>query len=93
VALLFSWRVVKRAILLQTKATGRKLGVLRDFSREATKCANWMLYERLPKESAIELQARLLIHAEKRCGFNVHVVCALATGLARTKGEKSPALQ
>lgn len=77
-----------RSILLQTEATSRKLGVLKGFTREAADCSNWMLSERLPKESAARLQARLLKDAKKRFGFNVQVVCALARGLAKSKGGK-----
>ncbi len=47
-----------------------------------------MLSERLPKESAVSLQARLLREAKERYGFNVQVVCALARGLAKLKGDR-----
>ncbi len=77
-----------RAILLQTGATSRKLGMLKGFAREAADCANWMLSERLPKESATHLQGRLLGEAKERFGFNVQVVCTLARGFAKSKGRK-----
>ncbi len=77
-----------RAILLQTEVTSRKLRMLKGFAREAADCSNWMLSERLPKESATHLQARLLGEAKERFGFNVQVICDLARGLAKSKGTK-----
>ncbi len=47
-----------------------------------------MLSKRLPKESAAHLQARLLKETKERFGFNVQVVCALARGLAKSKGNR-----
>ncbi len=77
---------VKRAILLQTEATAGKIRILKDFEARAVSCSNWMLSERRPEESAASLQKRLLVEAKARYGFNVQVVCALARGLARSKG-------
>jgi IS605 OrfB family transposase len=79
---------MKRAVLLQTEATPRKLGIMRDFAEKAVKCSNWMLSNRLPGESATSLQSRTLQEAKSRYGFNVQVVCALARSLAKTKGER-----
>jgi IS605 OrfB family transposase len=78
---------VKRAILLQTEATGHKLGSLRAFVEEATECSNWILSKRIPKESATDLQARVLQEAKEEYGFNVQVVCSLARGLAKSKSD------
>ncbi len=78
---------VKRAILLQTEATGHKLGILRGFVEKATECSNWILSKRIPKESAADLQARVLREAKEKYGFNVQVVCSLARGLARSRGD------
>jgi hypothetical protein len=79
---------MRRAVLLQTEATPRKLGILRDFAEKAVKCSNWMLSNRLPGESATSLQSRTLQEAKSRYSFNVQVVCALARSLAKTKGKR-----
>jgi len=78
---------VNRAILLQTEATGNKLGRLRAFAEKATECSNWILSKRIPKESAIDLQARVLQEAKAKYGFNVQVVCSLARGLAKSRSD------
>ncbi len=78
----------KRAILLQTEATTSKTRTLKSFAARAVACSNWMLSERKPKESSASLQKRLLVEAKERYGFNAQVVCALARGLARSKGDR-----
>src|SRR2546430_16852189 len=76
-----------RAILLQTEATWHKLVTLRAFVEAATKCSNWILSERIPKESATDLQSRVLQEVKKKYGFNVQVVCSLTRALAKSKGD------
>jgi IS605 OrfB family transposase len=78
---------VYRAILLQTEATWHKLVTLRAFVEKATKCSNWILSKRIPKESATDLQSRVLQEVKKEYGFNVQVVCSLARALAKSKGD------
>jgi IS605 OrfB family transposase len=79
---------VKRAILLQTEATASKKRVLKNFASSVVACSNWMLSERVHNESAASLQKRLLEEAKERYGFNVQVVCALARGLSKLKGDR-----
>src|SRR5437773_1427240 len=76
-----------RAILLQTEATWHKLVTLRAFVEAATKCSNWILSKRIPKESATDLQSRVLQEVKKQYGFNVQVVCSLTRALAKSKGD------
>ena len=78
---------MKRAILLQTEATGHKLAILKDFSEKAVRCSNWILSKRNPKESAADLQARVLHDTKQKYGFNVQVVCSLVRGLAKSRSD------
>jgi IS605 OrfB family transposase len=78
---------VKRAILLQTEATRHKLGSLMAFTKKATECSNRILSNRIPNESAADLQARVLQEAKAKYGFNVQAVCDLARGLAKSRSD------
>lgn len=75
-----------RAILLQPEATEHKLGILKEFSRQATKCANWMLSQRKDRDRFTQFWARVGSRAKQTSGFNSQVVCDLARNVSNTKG-------
>jgi IS605 OrfB family transposase len=77
---------MERAVLLQTEATGRKLGILRHFSEEALKQANWMLSQRTDKSSK-RLQDKTYRWVKESSGFQAQVICDLSRSLAKSKGD------
>jgi len=77
---------LKRAVLLQTEATGRKIAVLRCFAREATKCANWMLNQKTDNRLT-HLWAKVGRQTKESTGFNAQVVCDLVRNVAKAKGD------
>lgn len=79
-------RTLQRAILLQTEATKRKTGILRNFSRKAMKCANWMLDQKTD-DQLNHLWARVGRHAKESTGFNSQIVCDLARNVSKAKGD------
>jgi hypothetical protein len=83
---------LKRAILLQTEATRHKRNVLKDFVGKAVAYSNQVLDARLPEDSAVSLQSRMLRAGKKNYGFNVQVICAIVRAVAKaTGGEVSDA--
>jgi len=78
---------MERAVLLQTAATGRKLGILRHFSEEALRQANWMLSQRTDR-SARGLQDKTYRRVKESSGFQAQVMCDLSRSLAKSKGDR-----
>ena len=76
----------QRAVLLQTEATGRKLGILRHFSEEALRQANWMVSQRADK-NAKSLQDRTYRQVKESSGFQAQVMCDLSRSVAKSKGD------
>jgi IS605 OrfB family transposase len=77
---------MERAVLLQTQSTGRKLGILRRFSEEALRQANWMLSQRTDRSSE-RLQAQTYRRVKDSSGFQAQVMCDLSRSLARSVGD------
>jgi hypothetical protein len=77
---------MERAVLLQTEATGRKLGLLRRFSEEALRHANWMLSQRTDRSSK-RLQDKTYRRVKESSGFQAQVMCDLSRSLARSRGD------
>jgi IS605 OrfB family transposase len=76
---------MERAVLLQTEATGRKLGILRHFSEEALRQANWMLSQRTDRSSK-RLQDKTYRQVKESSGFQAQVMCDLSRNIAKSKG-------
>jgi len=76
---------MERAVLLQTEPTGRKLGILRNFSEEALRQANWMLTRRTDRSSK-RLQDKTYRQVKESTGFQAQVMCDLSQSVARSKG-------
>ena len=77
---------MERAVLLQTEATGRKLGILRHFSEEALRQANWMLSQRTDRSSN-RLHDKTYRQVKESSGFQAQVVCDLSRNVAKSKGD------
>ena len=77
---------MERAVLLQAEATGRKLGILRHFSEEALRQANWMLSQRTDRSSK-RLQAQTYRRVKESSGFQAQVMCDLSRSLAKSRGD------
>ena len=77
---------LERAILLQTEATGRKLGILKQFSDEALRQANWMLSQRTDR-SPKRLQDKTYRQVKEASGFQAQVMCDLSRNVAKSKGD------
>ena len=80
-----SGKTLKRAVLLQTEATGRKRAILRRFSEEALRQANWMLTQRTNR-SAKQLQDMTYRKVKESSGFQAQVMCDLSRSIAKSKG-------
>jgi IS605 OrfB family transposase len=83
-------RTFYRAVLLQTEATGRKLGILKSFSRDATNCANWMLQQKKNVNSnykLMDLWPKIRKQAKESTGFNSQVVCDLVRSVSNIEGD------
>ena len=78
---------MERAVLLQIEPTTRKLGILRRFSDEALRQANWMLTQRATDRSSKVLQASTYRQVKQASGFQAQVMCDLARNVARSKGD------
>ena len=78
---------MERAVLLQTEATGRKLGILKHFSEEALRQANWMLSQRTDRSSK-RLQDRTYRRVKESAGFQAQVMCDLSRNVARSRGDR-----
>ena len=76
-----------RAVLLQTEPTRRKLGILRRFSGEALKQANWMLSQRGTDRSSKRLQEKTYRQVKESSGFQAQVMCELSRSVARSRGD------
>ena len=80
---------MNRAVLLQAEPTNRKLSILRRFSDEALKQANWMLSQRGTAErSPKRLQDRTYRQEKESSGFQAQVMCDLSRSVARSKGDR-----
>jgi len=77
---------MERAVLLQTESTGRKLGILRHFSEEALRQANWMLSQRTDRSSK-RLQDKTYRRVKESTGFQAQVMCDLSRNVAKSKGD------
>jgi IS605 OrfB family transposase len=77
---------MERAVLLQTEATGRKVGILRHFSEEALKQANWMLSQRTDRSSK-RLQDKTYRRVKESSGFQAQVMCDLSRNVAKSRGD------
>ena len=69
---------VKRAILLQTEATGAKNRILAEFLNKAKEEVNRVLPKRQHYRNALEFQTAIAPSIKTNAGFNIQVICDIA---------------
>ena len=86
---------MERAVLLQAQATDRKLGILRRFSDEALRQADWMLSQRTDR-SPKRLRDKTYRQVKESSGFQAQMMCDLSrrgvpvNGFIHNSGSDAP---